>query len=644
MGQLGHQLYFDNYSPVGDITVIATCFVILILVFTSYVNKTKSFYLYLNIIFYLAAAAFSDLIYHHIYTNITDGNYTPVYVIRCLYHVFLFSNLLLYVVYIVELQHLELDKKIPAMMISSAIYITVIIVDIITTVNGTGFKLNTDGTAISGKNIFLYGYLAFIVVIVFLMIVYRDRLYKNVMYGFYGTMLLAFLILFMQGRHGQSSFTVVSFVFPTIGMLYLIHSVPYDIELGAVNAAALKDMVRYNYARKNELLFMSLYLPEYDYEGATFTKDLQNTIRKFASVFFKDAVLFQVSNGHVILMAKKKSNPDYENRENKILNSFVEEYNKYRIDYKVVMGESIDEISSRNEYISFINSIHHNMKINEIHLVEYEDVVKFNNYEKVLEELEDIYRTRNLRDPRVLAYCQPVLNIKTGKYDTAEALMRLKIPELGLVYPDQFIPIAEENGYIHVLTEIILQKTCDEIRYLINEGYDVKRISINVAVSEMKIDTFSQDIGGIITASGIPEEKVAIEITESQTENDFMIMKEKIEELKEKGIKFYLDDFGTGYSNMERIMELPFDIIKFDRSLVIASGNDERSQKMVTSLAKMFADLDYSVLYEGVENDMDEEKCIDMSATYLQGFKYSRPIPIVELKRFFAKVDEEGAV
>ena len=644
MGQLGHQLYFDNYSPVGDITVIATCFVILILVFTSYVNKTKSFYLYLNIIFYLAAAAFSDLIYHHIYTNITDGNYTPVYVIRCLYHVFLFSNLLLYVVYIVELQHLELDKKIPAMMISSAIYITVIIVDIITTVNGTGFKLNTDGTAISGKNIFLYGYLAFIVVIVFLMIVYRDRLYKNVMYGFYGTMLLAFLILFMQGRHGQSSFTVVSFVFPTIGMLYLIHSVPYDIELGAVNAAALKDMVRYNYARKNELLFMSLYLPEYDYEGATFTKDLQNTIRKFASVFFKDAVLFQVSNGHVILMAKKKSNPDYENRENKILNSFVEEYNKYRIDYKVVMGESIDEISSRNEYISFINSIHHNMKINEIHLVEYEDVVKFNNYEKVLEELEDIYRTRNLRDPRVLAYCQPVLNIQTGKYDTAEALMRLKIPELGLVYPDQFIPIAEENGYIHVLTEIILQKTCDEIRYLINEGYDVKRISINVAVSEMKIDTCSQDIGGIITASGIPEEKVAIEITESQTENDFMIMKEKIEELKEKGIKFYLDDFGTGYSNMERIMELPFDIIKFDRSLVIASGNDERSQKMVTSLAKMFADLDYSVLYEGVENDMDEEKCIDMSATYLQGFKYSRPIPIVELKRFFAKVDEEGTV
>lgn len=91
----------------------------------------------------------------------------------------------------------------------------------------------------------------------------------------------------------------------------------------------------------------------------------------------------------------------------------------------------------------------------------------------------------------------------------------------------------------------------------IKEGYQVNRISVNVAVSELKEESFTQDIHKIICESGIPEDKVAIEITESQTESDFIIMKHKIEELKEKGIKFYLDDFGTGYSNMERIMELP---------------------------------------------------------------------------------------
>ena len=216
--------------------------------------------------------------------------------------------------------------------------------------------------------------------------------------------------------------------------------------------------------------------------------------------------------------------------------------------------------------------------------------------------------------------------------------MRLKLPDIGMVFPDQFIPIAEEHGYIHVLTEIILKKTCDEIKRLIAEGYDVNRISVNVSVLELRDEEFIKDVDKIIGDSDIPNGKVAIEITESQNDSDFMLMKNKIEELKDRGIKLYLDDFGTGYSNMERIMELPFDIIKFDRSLVLASDSDERSEKMVGSLASMFTELNFSVLYEGVENDVDERRCINMSASYLQGYKYSRPIPIYELNKFFSKV------
>ena len=88
---------------------------------------------------------------------------------------------------------------------------------------------------------------------------------------------------------------------------------------------------------------------------------------------------------------------------------------------------------------------------------------------------------------------------------------------------------------------------------------------------------------------------------------------------------------------MERIIELPFDIIKFDRSLVVSSGNSDRSEKIVSNMASMFRDLNYSVLYEGVETDRDEALCKDMSAAYLQGFKYSRPIPIAELRRFIPR-------
>ena len=215
--------------------------------------------------------------------------------------------------------------------------------------------------------------------------------------------------------------------------------------------------------------------------------------------------------------------------------------------------------------------------------------------------------------------------------------MRLKLEETGMVFPDQFIPLAEEHGYIHVLTEIILHKTCQEIRRLTEEGFLIKRVSVNVSVLELKDGNFCRDITRIIGDNMIPGEKVAIELTESNSEADHMIMKEKIEELRGKGIQFYLDDFGTGYSNMERIMELPFDIIKFDRSMVIASGTDERSENIVQSLARMFKDMKYSILYEGVEDEKDEERCKAMSATYLQGYKYSRPVPIEQLREFIPK-------
>ena len=141
----------------------------------------------------------------------------------------------------------------------------------------------------------------------------------------------------------------------------------------------------------------------------------------------------------------------------------------------------------------------------------------------------------------------------------------------------------------------------------------------------------------IIRESGIRFDQIAIEITESQSEDDFVIIKKAVSELKDTGIKFYLDDFGTGYSNFERIMELPFDIIKFDKSLVIASSTDGKLKNMVTHLARMFNDMDYAVLYEGVENDDDEERCVEMSAKYLQGFKYSKPIPIERLTEYCEK-------
>ena len=636
-----HTFYFDNYSPAGDIVTVAICMVITVLVATSFVKKTRSFTLFLNMIICLVVAAFADMVYHDWYVHVTDGNYMWVYISRIIYHTALFAILFSYVAYIIELMHLEMYRKVPTMVVSSILFVSVVALDIATTGAKKGFKIFPDGSYQKGFNVFMLGYVGFVAVSLFLMVAFRERLYRQILRGFYGTIIVAFLLLCIQSRYEQESFTVSTFLFPIIGMLYLVHSNPYDMELGAVSARVLEDMVRYNYEKGVDLVMMSLYLPDYDSESSKLPEVVQRAIRRTSGEFFNGAVLFQVSKGHVILAAKRNANKDLETRIEKILNAFNENYEKMQLDYKIVIGESLAELGIKDDITALIISVHRHMETNSVHRIDKDDVEKFKKYEYILTELADIVRGGNLRDPRVLAYCQPVYNIATQRYDTAEALMRLKLPDIGMVFPDQFIPLAEENGYIHYLTKVILQRTCDEIRYLVKENYDVKRISVNVSVLEMRDDNFISDIEQVISDSGIPKEKIAIEITESQNDDDFRIVKAKVDKLKEMGLKIYLDDFGTGYSNMERIMELPFDIIKFDRSLVLASSSDNRSEKMVGSLAEMFSGLNYSVLFEGIETDADEKRCTEQSASYLQGYKYSKPIPIMDLKKFFTKLEQE---
>ncbi|MBR1508225.1 MAG: EAL domain-containing protein [Eubacterium sp.] len=634
---MGQRLYFDNYTAVGDIVVLAICFVIGILVATSYNTKTKTFKLFLNMVLYLGLAALSDMVLHDFYAHITDGNYTPVYVIRVIYHAMLFSLFLIYVVYLVVILNLERREVIPVMSVATGIYGIVIISDIIMTVTGKGFKINDEGAAVYGINVFMIGYIAFVTMIVFLILKYRDRVYQKSVIGLFGTMAISFFILYNQGRHGQASFTVATFLFPVLAIMYLLHSNPYNVETGTVNASAFKDAIRYNLEKKIEFFFISMYLPDFHAEAKELPAELKAEIRRFPSAFFRKSVLFEISNGHLFLMVPKKGNPKCEEGLKKIVEAFNADYEKYRFDYKLVMGKSIEEISRRNEYLSLVRNIMRHMHMNSLHEITDEDVKAFDRSEDILVQLEDIYKKGNLDDERVLVYCQPVLNIKTGKYDTAEALMRLRLPELGMIFPDQFIPLAEDMGFIHALTRIITYKTCEAAQSLLAEGYEVKRISVNVSMSDLRDEDFARELSEIIENSSIPNGKIAIEITESQTESDFNSLKSMIEQLKDTGIRFYLDDFGTGYSNMERIMNLPFDIIKFDRSLVIASQSDKRSEEIVGKLAGMFAELHYSVLYEGIEDEADEKRCINMYASYLQGYKYSKPIPIEELRNFFSK-------
>jgi len=637
--------YYGNYTPVGDVLVLAVCLTFAILIRAAYVNRTKSFTIFRRMLIFLVCAAVANMLHHIFLNQIGTIPIATVYLMRVVYHACLFAHMMLYILYMTEILHLDRSESRLYIHAGWTGYIFMVGFEITGIVVGFGYRIENAEEIYGGFNVFALGYVVYLAFLFIMCFRYRTRVYRQILVGAVATCALSFLILAIQGRHNQSSFTTASFLFPALALLYLVHANPYDIDIGAVNVSGFDNLIAFSYQKKKELLLMSLLIPEYDNGGKKYPKEIQEVIRHFTSHFFRHTVLFQVSSGRMILSIPIDKNPDYEKISREMLDVFFREYERYSLDYKITITRTEEELSEKNEYLGLIRHVEKQEHINSVHWIDEKDVEGYRRYRYIVHELEDIHAKRDLNDPRVEVFCQPVLNLRTEKYDTAEALMRLRLEKIGMVFPDQFIPVAEQFNYITVLSMIILAKTCAQIRTLMENGYFVRRISVNFSMIDLRDPHFSEIVNGIIRDSGIPYEKVAIELTESQNEQDFNLVKERINELKDSGMKFYLDDFGTGYSSFERIMELPFDIIKFDRSLVIASSSDIKSETMVSYLAHMFSDMNYAVLYEGVENEADEERCGRMCARYLQGYKYSKPIPIEKLTDFFEKgtgEDTEG--
>ena len=629
--------YYSNYTPTGDILVIASCLVFAILFSTAYINRSKSFLIFRNTLILIVTAAISHICYHDFSSSPDTVPHIAIYISRWIFHLCIFGIFFCYIQYIREIMHLDFNTGRPFMFLGCAGLAVIFLYDILGTFLRLTWYVDASGEIHSWINLFPLFYFYFLGILIYMMVRYRSRIYKQIVVGVLLTSLVSLIIMLIQGYLDQTSFTVAAFLFPSYAILYLIHSNPYDTEIGAVNIAAFEDLISFSYIHKNDLLIMSLFMRDFDVKGTKFPQEMQDTIRYYNHHFFKGALLFQISGGHIVLVADIAKNPDYDQRLKAMVGDFVLQHSKFRYDYKVIFLKTLDEISKNNDYVGLLHYLEDNMNEQEIKYVNEKDIENYRKYRYIISELEDIHSKTDLMDERVEVFCQPVLNINSGRYDTAEALMRLRLEKTGMVFPDQFIPVAEKYNYIQTLSLIILNKTCLQIKKMLEEGYRVKRISVNFSMIDVREADFCQSVNHIISQNQIPFDKIAIELTESQSEKDFMIVKDKINELKGSGIKFYLDDFGTGYSNFDRIIELPFDIIKFDRSLVIASGADTKSETMVSYLAHMFSDMNYSVLYEGIENEQDEDMCINMCARYLQGYKYSKPIPITRLTEFFEK-------
>ena len=239
---------------------------------------------------------------------------------------------------------------------------------------------------------------------------------------------------------------------------------------------------------------------------------------------------------------------------------------------------------------------------------------------------------------------QPIIDIRTGDINQAEALLRWNHPELGRISPAEFIPIAERTKLIIAISDWVVQQSCAKLAEWGTLGIHNVTVSVNLSVLcfENRGDQLVAFIMDAVKTAGVNPANLKLEITESVFMSDFNEIRQVFQKLRDFGVRLALDDFGTGYSSFGYMKDLPLDIVKLDRSLIHGADTDERAQMIVHSMITIMHGLAIEVVAEGVETVEQLEILRKYSCDFAQGFLFSRPLPSAEFVEYYFAMKEPG--
>ncbi|GAB4199164.1 MAG: hypothetical protein Fur006_49600 [Coleofasciculaceae cyanobacterium] len=243
--------------------------------------------------------------------------------------------------------------------------------------------------------------------------------------------------------------------------------------------------------------------------------------------------------------------------------------------------------------------------------------------EELLLELE-LHQALERKEFQV--YYQPKVHLRTGEIEGAEALVRWYHPERGAISPAEFIPLAERTGFIVPLGEWILRTACTQAQVWQTAGLPPIRIAVNLSGHQFSQPHLGQQIIEILQETGLDPRYLELELTESTVMQNPETAIATLSQLKALGIQISIDDFGTGYSSLSYLGQLPFDILKIDRSFVCALTQDEKNAAITTAILQLARSLNLKVVAEGVETEDELAFFYGHDCDEIQGYWFSPPL------------------
>ncbi len=250
--------------------------------------------------------------------------------------------------------------------------------------------------------------------------------------------------------------------------------------------------------------------------------------------------------------------------------------------------------------------------------------------------LESLLR-RGLDNSELCAHFQPQVDLKSNQIIGAEALVRWQHPEMGMMSPADFLPIAEETGLIATIDKWVLRNACEQNKRWRDMGLPPMRVAVNMSDQLFHQADLPQVVEDILQQTGLSADGLELELTEAVVMHDVEQAIKTLNEFREMGIKLSIDDFGTGYSSLSYLKRYPIHTVKIDRSFVRDITTDPDDAAIVDAIIAMSHKLKLDVVAEGVETIKQQELLLQQQCDVMQGFLFSRPLPADDLTALLEK-------
>ena len=252
-----------------------------------------------------------------------------------------------------------------------------------------------------------------------------------------------------------------------------------------------------------------------------------------------------------------------------------------------------------------------------------------------------------IENGELLNYFQPQVSVASGQVVGVESLVRWRHPDDGMVFPDQFIGVAEENGLIDDLTRTVIHGALDALLQWRATGLHL-RVAINVSMENLSSLKFVDFVTNQVASAGVSPQEIVLEVTESRLMQDLRAPLEILMRLRLKRFRLSIDDFGTGHSSLSQLRDLPFDELKIDRSFVHGATTQETARAIYGASLGLAKELGIETVAEGVEDRTDWNLLCDTGCSLAQGYFIARPMAAVELPAWMTewarRLQSEGLV